>query len=85
MDKRRIRDPQTGKFVVADVIPVTGLTDPSFTLTLEDGSEILIKVDILEVARLPELWDPDGNPRYFVRSSNTMAVIKSSEELRQPE
>ena len=83
MAKRKIRHPQTGKVIEAESIPIAKMTDASFQVTLEDGSVILVKVDVLEVVRIPDLWDTDGSPRYLLRSTNAMAVVEWSDELRQ--
>lgn len=49
---------------------------------LDDGSELKIKLVIKKVLRVDGQYDPEGNPLYFVQSTNILTV-KSPEELRK--
>ncbi|MCY4196636.1 MAG: hypothetical protein OXD33_06925 [Rhodobacteraceae bacterium] len=66
------------------MIRTTSLTDTTIQICLEDGSEIRFKTDIIEVVRIPDCWDFDGNPAYNVRSSNSMVVLDSPDKLKRP-
>lgn len=55
----------------------------SFDLHLEDGTILRIKPSILQVVRLDNKWDVDGNPCYNVRSQLAVFVAKAPDELRR--
>lgn len=64
-------------------VEVIDSNEQAFYVTLEDGTTLKMKPSIIQVVRLDDLWDIDGNPAYNVRS--TFAVIASDvpEELRK--
>lgn len=82
MATRELRSP-TGEVVEATVVPIKEIQDPPIIITLEDGSVIRLKVDVIEVCRADNLWDADGHPYYNVRSGNLLAVLESSPDLNR--
>ena len=65
-------------------VNVTGLVgETSFEVHLEDGTILNVKPSILQVVRLDNQWDSDGNPAYNVRSQLAMFVSKTPDELRR--
>lgn len=85
MATRKVQNPLTGKMVEADVVNIVNLTDSTIRVSLEDGSEIRFKTDIIEVARIPGHWDNEGHPMYSVRSGTSMVVLDSPDELKKPD
>ena len=55
----------------------------SFEVHLEDGTILRVKPSILQVVRLDDHWDTDGNPMYNVRSQLAVFVSKTPDELRR--
>ena len=49
---------------------------------LADGSLVRVTVLVQAVYRVPEQWDPNGNPMYVV-TSQTIATVTSPESLRK--
>ena len=84
MATRKISNPRTGQVVEAEVVNIAQLTDPPIRIVLEDGSELGLKTDIIEVSRIPDEWDNEGHPIYSLKSSNSMAVLDSPDELKRP-
>ncbi|MGH9891822.1 MAG: hypothetical protein ACREA0_07545, partial [bacterium] len=51
---------------------------------LGDGSVVRFKAVVLEVWRLLDEYDSEGNPSYVVRSRNVVSVM-APDELRKPQ
>jgi hypothetical protein len=49
---------------------------------LDDGSVIKLKVVVTEVARIEGMYDAQGNPAYFVNSTNVVSV-DAPDDLRK--
>jgi hypothetical protein len=41
---------------------------------LEDGTVLRAKMTILSAVRVPEMWDPQGNPFYVVNGAPVMII-----------
>ena len=82
MTTRKTRSPTTGNTVEAEVIEIKSISDSAIRIELADGSLLRLKVDIVEVARFNDEWDPEGHPRYSVKSGNLMSVLDSPDSLR---
>ena len=48
----------------------------------DDGSVIRMKLVVTEILRLDGRYDDDGNPQYFIKSTNVVAV-STPEHLRR--
>jgi hypothetical protein len=79
--RKRIR---VGPQQEIDVIPVTFQASGENwnEYLLSDGTVLKIKMVATEIYRLPDVYDPDGNPQYIVRSANVVAT-SSPDNLRQ--
>ena len=84
MATRKIINPSSGKPMEADVVEVLDITDPPTRISLEDGSELRLKLDVVEILRLREAWDNEGHPQYVVKSGTHMAVLDSPDHLKKP-
>ena len=83
MPTRRLPSPTTGKLVDAEVVDIVDISDPPIRITLEDGTRLRLKTDVIEIARFQGEWDRDGHPLYNVKSANFVAVLESSEHLQK--
>ena len=76
MPTRKIRNPKTGEIEDTDVVEVIGEDNKPVMLRLADGAVLRLKVDVAEVARVPNAYNAGGEPLYLVKSSNSMALIE---------
>jgi hypothetical protein len=49
---------------------------------LDDGSLVKLKPVATEVFRIPDRYDPDGNPVYVIKSTN-IVIVNAPENLKQ--
>lgn len=73
----------TGAVVDAFEVPVEEATERWSEYKLEDGTIIRAKMNVITVIRVPEMWDPQGNPFYVVNGSPVIAIIESPDRLRK--
>ncbi len=78
----KIKDPSTGELVDGKVVKVVKAEEPFSYITLEDGSEIMIRVSVLKVIRQIGAWDDNGNPKYTIDVNNSISIT-SPEKLRK--
>ena len=64
-------------------MPVEELTERWSEFKFEDGTIIRAKISIVSVHRVPDTWDPQGNPFYVINMSPTMAIVEAPERLRK--
>lgn len=62
------------KDVLGEVIRVNHANEAWNEYLLEDGSVLKLKTVITDVFRVENEYDPEGNPIYYVKSSNVMSV-----------
>ena len=84
MEKKTVPDPLDRTKQVAGVrVKVVEATEPFSYIKLEDGTEITIRNTVIEILRLEDRWDPQGNPIYNVTSQGTLTVDVPA-DLRKP-
>ena len=84
MSTKKIPDPQDPtKQVDGTVVKVVDAKEPFSFLTLEDGTEVTLRNTVVEVVRVLERWDGQGQPVYSVTSQGTITVT-APEDLRKP-
>ena len=71
-----------GKEVWGELIPVQDAKEGWSQYLLADGSIVKMKVVVTDVFRVENEYDAEGNPIYYVKSSNVVSV-NASEELRR--
>ena len=84
MARRTVKSPTTGKIIEAEIVDVIECFDPPTRMVLSDGSELRIKLDVIEVVRVDGEWDSEGHPIYVVRSGKVLAVLESPDHLKKP-
>lgn len=52
-------------------------------LTLEDGSTLRVKLNVIGILRPDNQYDPAGNPMYIVNATPTIAIVSVPERLKQ--
>jgi hypothetical protein len=82
--KTKVTLPPDNRTVEGFDVPVESSTERWTELKLEDGSILRVKPAIASIVRIPDLYDPDGNPLYVVRGSMMMSVVESPEKLQRP-
>lgn len=80
--KAKVKLP-TGQEVDAFEVPVDELSERWSEFKLEDGTIFRVKMSVLTVHRVPDMWDPQGNPFYVTNLTPVIAIIESPERLRK--
>jgi hypothetical protein len=73
----------SGQVVDAFEVPVEESTERWSELNLEDGTTMRVKMTVINVNRVPGMWDPQGNPFYLVNMTPVMAIIETPDRLRK--
>ena len=81
MTIRTLKHPTTGEMIESEVVEVVEISNPPIQMVLADGSKLRLKLDVIEVSRVPGQWDAEGFPMYVVRSAKAMAVLESPPQL----
>lgn len=80
---RELRNPVTNELEDALLVDIVENDSAPITLKLADGSQIRVTFDIFEAARFQSGQDSHGYPLYYLRWSNSIAVVeKPSDEAR---
>lgn len=82
--KVKVPMPPDGKMTDGFEVPVVESTERWTEIKLEDGSVLRVKPSILSAIRIPDQWDPEGNPMYALKAANAMVVAEAPEHLKRP-
>ena len=80
--KKQVRDP-SGKLVDGTVIDIDESTEKFSELMLSDGTTLKVKVVAVEVIRIDDRWDQEGNPMYVLKSQLVVSVSESPPHLEE--
>ena len=83
MATRRINHPRTGKSIDAPVVEIADIRETPTRVTLEDGTVLRLRIDVIEAIRIDGEWDADGHPMYQVRNGVNIMVLESPDHLKQ--
>ena len=84
MATRKLVNPVTGKPQEAEVIDILSVEgNRPVIIQLGDGSTLRMMLDVIEVARFSNTWDPEGLPLYQVRSGSSMVVLDAPDSLKK--
>lgn len=72
-----------GQQVDASLVPVRSSQEPWSEYILDDGTLIRLRSVVTEVYRIDNMYDPEGNPVYQVKSSNVASAIPSEDSKRK--
>ena len=84
-EKVKVKDSNTGEEVDGFVVKVTKADEPFSYITLEDGTTITIRNNILQVIRLIDRWDDNGNPMYNITGNNSISITSPNGLKRKTE
>ena len=82
---RKVKHPTTGEDVDAVAVKVKDASEQFSYLTLEDGTEITMRMNVNQVVRLLDAWDEQGNPMYSIDCGATLNITSPENLKRQPE
>jgi hypothetical protein len=75
--------PPDGRMVDGFEVPVLESTERWTEIKLEDGSVLRLKPSVISAIRIPGQYDPEGNPMYALKATNTMMVADAPEHLKR--
>ena len=52
-------------------------------LRLKDGTILRMRTNVVEVIRVDDQWNENGDPVYVVKSSNTVTIVEAPQELKK--
>lgn len=64
-------------------IPVSESLERWSELSLEDGTTLLVKQVVTSVVRAEDIFDPDGNPMYYLKCAPIVTIKKAPDHLRR--
>ena len=64
-------------------VPIVQSTERWSEVTLEDGTVLRVKPNVISAVRIDNQYDQDGNPAYLIRASQVMAVASAPASLRR--
>lgn len=82
MPKQKRKIILDGESVEVEDVAIKSSSETPNTYQLEDGSVLTMRTVVLEVARLVDKYDKDGNPVYSAKSTNIISA-RSPESLRK--
>ena len=83
MAEIRMTVDQAGTPKEGTVVDIVESTERFSELKLSDGAILKTKMSAIEVIRINDQWDRDGNPVYHVKSHNLVAVSMVPDELKR--
>jgi hypothetical protein len=84
MAERKVQVPgPTGDLVEGYEVPVSEALERWSDITLEDGTRMRVKVNVVAAIRIPDQFDAFGNPLYVINMSPTMAIVEAPPALRK--
>ncbi len=69
--------------VEGTVVSVSESTEKWSEVTLQDGTVIRIKPNVLSAIRMDGQYDPEGNPVYAIRSAAVITIASAPAHLRK--
>lgn len=88
MAEKRIKvpfPPPSGPMVDASEVQVLESHDRWTEITLEDGTIMRVKPNVMSAIRLDGQYDGEGNPMYGLKAVPIMTIVSSPERLRKPQ
>jgi hypothetical protein len=71
---KRIKISHEGRDVEAERVEVVSSQEQRSTYNLSDGTTLSLRTIVIDVLRLVDVWNDDGDPVYVVRSSPTLSA-----------
>jgi len=73
-----------GQLVVATRIPINHTEEQWSQYILADQTVLRMKVIVLEIYRIDDLYDGDGNPVYHIKSTSVASAVPPADLKRVP-
>ena len=83
MAETRMMVGPSGMPVEGTVIDILESRERFSEIRLADGTILKTKMVSVEVVRMKDHWDPDGNPVYHVKSQNLVVASVVPDELKR--
>lgn len=86
MAERRIRIPfptPTSPPADGSEVPVAQATERWSEVTLEDGTVLRVKPNVMSAIRMDDQYDADGNPVYAVKGNQIITIASTPASLRR--
>jgi hypothetical protein len=80
--ERNIKVPFEGKIVEGLEMDFKSVKEDWNEYQVNDGVIIRMKVVVTNIAKIPDKYDPEGNPIYVVKSSNVLST-SAPEKLKK--
>lgn len=64
-------------------VGVSEATERWSEVTLDDGSVIKVKPNVLSAIRVDGHYDPEGNPMYAVKAGQVALIVSAPQHLRK--
>ena len=80
----KVPTPPDGKLADGFDVPVSESTERWTDVRLEDGSLLRLKTVVLGAIRVTGMYDPEGNPMYFLKAQQLMNVAEAKDEYKRP-
>ncbi len=81
--KTKVQMVPGGPFVDGVEVPVDSSSEKWNEYTLEDGTKIRLKPVIIEVIRVTDQYDPEGNPLYVTKAQPIVTILEVQERLKR--
>jgi hypothetical protein len=72
-----------GPFVDGVEVGVASSSEKWNEYTLEDGTKIRLKPILIEVIRVTDQYDPEGNPLYVTKAQPIVTILEVQEKLKR--
>lgn len=83
MAERKIKLPLGPLEVDATEVDISSRKEGLYEYHLEDGSVVRLALVPMQVVRLENAWDADGNPTYLVKHNILVTTISAPSHLRR--
>jgi hypothetical protein len=81
--KTKIQMVPGGPFVDGVEVAVESSSEKWNEYTLEDGTKIRLKPIIIEIIRVTDHYDNEGNPLYVAKAQTVLSVLEIQERLKR--
>jgi hypothetical protein len=84
MDEKKIRIELPNGVVKEGIdVPVDESNERWTEMKLKDGAAIRVKLSVIQVLRVNDEFDPEGNPLYVVKGAPMLSVVSVPDSLRK--
>jgi hypothetical protein len=81
--KTKVQMVPGGPFVDGVEVAVESASEKWNEYTLEDGTKIRVKPVIIQVTRIIDQYDLEGNPMYVTRAQPIVVIVEVPERLKR--